>query len=95
MTAPPHTVRAEPDLMQAFLAFSTQVDECGLEKAAARTGQDPRLADHGCANCLNHIYDARQAARPSTPAILSRRCRCARYTDRERACPCVEPSTSR
>ena len=53
---------AAPELSQAFLAFSTQVAESGLEKPLLELVKIRASQINGCANCLNmHSFEARRA----------------------------------
>src|SRR5260370_12471262 len=87
MTASLNLFAAAPDLMQGFLAFSTQVGESGLEKPLLELVKIRASQINGCANCLNmHTYEARQAGETEQRLHLIaawREAPC--YSDRERA----------
>ena len=78
---------AAPELSQAFLAFSTQVAESGLEKPLLELVKIRASQINGCANCLNmHSFEARRAGEPEQRLHLIaawREAPC--YTRRERA----------
>ena len=76
-----------PELSQAFLAFSTQVAESGLEKPLLELVKIRASQINGCANCLNmHSFEARRAGETEQRLHLIaawREAPC--YTRRERA----------
>jgi AhpD family alkylhydroperoxidase len=87
VTASINLFAAAPELMQAFLAFSTQVGESGLEKPLLELVKIRASQINRCANCLNmHTYEARQAGETEQRLHLIaawREAPC--YSDRERA----------
>src|SRR3954467_8657341 len=87
MTARLNLFAAAPELMKAFFAFSTKVEEGGLEKPLLELVKIRASQINGCANCLNmHSYEARQAGEPEQRlALLPARHEAPCYTDRERA----------
>ncbi|MBO9517271.1 MAG: carboxymuconolactone decarboxylase family protein [Porphyrobacter sp.] len=78
---------AAPELMQAWLAFSNQVAESGLEKPLVELVKIRSSQINGCANCLNmHTFEARQAGETEQRlALLSAWQEAPCYNDRERA----------
>jgi AhpD family alkylhydroperoxidase len=87
MTARLNMFAASNDLMQAFLAFSNQVGECGLEKPLLELVKIRASQINGCANCLNmHTYEARQAGETEQRLhLIAAWHEAPCYTDRERA----------
>src|SRR3954454_20187208 len=87
MTASLNLFTAAPELMQAFLAFSNQVEASGLEKPLLELVKIRASQINGCANCLNmHTYEARQAGETEQRLHLLaawREAPC--YSERERA----------
>ena len=87
MTTSHNLFAAAPELMQAFLAFSNQVGESGLEKPLLELVKIRASQINGCANCLNmHTYEARQAGETEQRLHLIaawREAPC--YSERERA----------
>jgi len=87
MTTSHNLFAAAPELMQAFLAFSNQVGESGLEKPLLELVKIRASQINGCANCLNmHSYEARQAGETEQRLHLIaawREAPC--YSERERA----------
>jgi AhpD family alkylhydroperoxidase len=78
---------AAPDLMQDYLASSTQIFESGLEKPLLELVKIRASLLNGCANCLNmHTHEARQAGETEQRiALLGAWHEAPCYTDRERA----------
>jgi AhpD family alkylhydroperoxidase len=78
---------AAPEITQAFLAYSNQVAESGLEKPLLELVKIRASQINGCANCINmHTFEARQAGETEQRIYLTsawREAPC--YTDRERA----------
>jgi AhpD family alkylhydroperoxidase len=87
MTASLNLFTAAPELTKAFLAFSNQVEESGLEKPLLELVKIRASQINGCANCLNmHSYAARQAGETEQRLHLIAAWRDAPcYSDRERA----------
>ena len=87
MTARLNPFAAAPELAQAFLAFSTQVGESGLEKPLLELVKIRASQINGCANCLNmHSYEARQAGETEQRIhLIAAWHEAPCYTDRERA----------
>ena len=87
MTASLNLFTAAPELMQAFLAFSNQMEASGLEKPLLELVKIRASQINGCANCLNmHTYEARQAGETEQRLHLIaawREAPC--YSERERA----------
>src|SRR3954467_13250425 len=87
MTARLNLFAAAPELMKAFFAFSTKVEEGGLEKPLLELVKIRASQINGCANCLNmHTYEARQAGETEQRLHLLaawREAPC--YSERERA----------
>src|SRR3977135_616774 len=87
MTASLNLFTAAPELMQAFLAFSTQGGTRGLEKPLLELVKIRASQINHCANCLNmHSYEARQAGETEQRLHLIaawREAPC--YSERERA----------
>ena len=87
MTARLNPFTAAPEITQAFLAFSNQVGESGLEKPLLELVKIRASQINGCANCLNmHSYEARQAGETEQRLHLVaawREAPC--YSERERA----------
>jgi len=87
MTARLNLFTAAPEIAQAFLAFSTQVGESGLEKPLLALVEMRASQINGCANCLNmHSFAARQAGETEQRLHLLaawREAPC--YSERERA----------
>jgi AhpD family alkylhydroperoxidase len=87
MTARLNLFAAAPELMKAFFAFSTKVEEGGLEKPLLELVKIRASQINGCANCLNmHTYEARKAGETEQRLHLIaawREAPC--YSDRERA----------
>ena len=87
MTARLNPFAAAPQITQAFLAFSEQVAQSGLEPPLLELVKIRASQINGCANCLNmHTYEARQAGETEQRLHLIaawREAPC--YTDRERA----------
>ena len=87
MTARLNPFAAAPELAQAFLAFSTQVGESGLEKPLLELVKIRASQINGCANCLNmHTFEARQAGETEQRIhLIAAWHEAPCYTDRERA----------
>jgi AhpD family alkylhydroperoxidase len=87
MTARLNPFAAAPELAQAFLTFSTQVGESGLEKPLLELVKIRASQINGCANCLNmHTYEARQAGETEQRInLIAAWHEAPCYTDRERA----------
>ena len=87
MTARLNPFAAAPELTQAFLTFSTQVGESGLEKPLLELVKIRASQINGCANCLNmHTYEARQAGETEQRInLIAAWHEAPCYTDRERA----------
>jgi AhpD family alkylhydroperoxidase len=87
MTARLNLATDAPELLQAFLGFSTQVQQSGLEMPLLELVKIRASQINGCANCLNmHTYQARQAGETEQRLHLVaawREAPC--YSDRERA----------
>jgi AhpD family alkylhydroperoxidase len=87
MTARLNPFAEAPELTQAWLAFSNQVTESGLEKPLLELVKIRSSQINGCANCLNmHTFEARQAGETEQRIYLIsawREAPC--YTSRERA----------
>ena len=78
---------AAPEMVQAFLALSNKVMECGLEKPLLELVKIRSSQINGCANCINmHTFEARQAGETEQRIYLTsawHEAPC--YSDRERA----------
>lgn len=81
----PYTVA--PELLQAWLGFSNQVEASGLEKPLLELVKIRASQINGCANCLNmHTYEARQTGETEQRiAVLAAWREAPLYSDRERA----------
>lgn len=78
---------AAPEITQAFLTFSNQVGECGLEKPLLELVKIRASQINGCANCLNmHTFEARQAGETEQRInLIAAWHEAPCFTDRERA----------
>lgn len=87
MTARLNPFTAAPELTKAWLAFSDEVAQAGLEKPLLELVKIRASLLNGCANCLNmHTYEARQAGETEQRiALLGAWQEAPCYTDRERA----------
>jgi len=76
-----------PKLMQQFLAYSTAVNESGLEKSLCELVKIRASQINGCANCLNmHTADARKSGETEQRLyLLSAWHEAPCYSERERA----------
>jgi AhpD family alkylhydroperoxidase len=87
MTARLNLFTAAPEITQAFLAFSNQVAESGLEKPLLELVKIRASQLNRCATCLNmHTYEARQSGESEQRLHLIaawREAPC--YSERERA----------
>ncbi|MET3722650.1 carboxymuconolactone decarboxylase family protein [Sphingomonas trueperi] len=87
MTGRTNPYAAAPDLLKAWLDFSTRVAQSGLEASLLELVKLRASQINACANCLNmHSYEARQAGETEQriallPAWEEAPC----YTPRERA----------
>ncbi|WP_313537400.1 carboxymuconolactone decarboxylase family protein [Sphingomonas sp.] len=87
MTGRTNPYTAAPDLLKAWLDFSTRVAQSGLEASLLELVKLRASQINACANCLNmHSYEARQAGETEQriallPAWEEAPC----YTPRERA----------
>lgn len=78
---------AAPDAMRGFFAFSTAVNESGLDRTLLELVKVRASQINGCANCLNmHTADARKRGETEQRLHLLAAWRDAPgFTDRERA----------
>ena len=75
MTARLNPFTAAPEITQAFLAFSNQVGESGLEKPLLELVKIRASQINGCANCLNMHTCDKPSSRSSTSASSCSSCR--------------------
>ncbi|HEX7855537.1 MAG TPA: carboxymuconolactone decarboxylase family protein [Sphingobium sp.] len=87
MTMRNNIYTAAPSLLQAWLAFSNQVGESGLEKSLNELVKIRASQINGCPNCLNmHTAEARKLGETEQRLhLLAAWEEAPCYTDRERA----------
>ena len=87
MTGRINPYAAAPDTLKAWMGFSNQVVDSGLEKPLLELVKIRASQINGCANCLNmHTYEARQAGETEQRiAVLAAWQEAPCYTERERA----------